>query len=189
MSEKVNQRVMLTKKLLKDNLIEILKTKSIYKVSIRELCEKAEINRSTFYKHYGNQFDLLAEMEEDMLSLSMKALSTPTNDSFQSLCQICRYLEENLELGRLLINNNVDPQFPEKFFSLPPVQQEINHVLGTSYTETEYEYLSCFLTYGSYQIIRMWINKENRESPEEMAALILNQIVKMVQEHRRQDIR
>lgn len=184
MPEKINQRVKLTKKLLKDSLTEILKTKNIYKVSIRELCEKAGINRSTFYKYYGNQFDLLAEMEDDMLALSIKALSTPTNDGFQSLCEICRYLEENLELGRLLINNNVDPQFPEKFFSLPPVQQEINHVLGTGYSKTEYEYLSCFLTHGSYQIIRMWINKENRETPEEMAALILNQIVGMVQKHR-----
>ena len=186
MVEKINQRVKLTKRLLKDTLIEILKTKSIYKVSIRELCEKAGINRSTFYKYYGNQFDLLTEMEEDMLALSIKALSTPTNNVFQSLCEIFCYLEENLELGRLLINNNVDPQFPKKFFSLPPVQQEINRVLGSNYSETEYKYLSCFLTYGSYQIIRMWINKENRETPEEMAALILNQIVRMVQGYRKE---
>lgn len=180
MPEKVNQRTRLTKRLLKDSLTELLKTKSIYKISIRELCEKAEINRSTFYKYYGNQFELLEELESDMLGLSLKALSGPTDDGFRPLCMICRYLEENLQLCRLLINNNVDPQFPEKFFSLPPVQQEINHVLGADHSQSEYEYLSCFLTYGSYQIIRKWINKENRETPEEMADLILNQIVKMV---------
>ncbi len=180
MAEKGNQRVRLTKKLLKSSLTELLKTKSIYSISIRELCERAGINRSTFYKYYENQFDLLSEMEHDMLELSMEALSAPANTGFQPLCKICRYLEENLQLSRLLINNNVDPKFPEKFFSLPPVQQEINHILGTNHSQAEYEYLSCFLTYGSYQIIRMWINKENRETPEEMASLILDQIVRMV---------
>ena len=67
MEEKINQRVMLTKRLLKESLIKMLETENIYKISIRELCEQAGINRSTFYKYYGSQFDLLREMEEDML--------------------------------------------------------------------------------------------------------------------------
>lgn len=173
----MNQRIMLTKKLLKSSLIEILKTKSIYKVSIRELCEKAEINRSTFYKYYGSQFDLLAEMESDVISLVTESLSDEADKNSYSLTEMCRYLETNIELSRLLINNNIDPQFPEKIFSLPQVRHMINKVLGTKYNESEFEYISNFLTYGAYQIIRLWINKENRESPEEIANLILNRII------------
>jgi AcrR family transcriptional regulator len=177
MAEKMNQRIMITKKMLKSSLIEILKTKSIYKVSIRELCEKAEINRSTFYKYYGSQFDLLAEMESDVISLVTDSLSDDAGKDSHSLAEMCCYLENNIELSRLLINNNIDPQFPEKIFSLPQVRQIINQVLGTKYNESEFEYISNFLTYGAYQIIRLWINKENRESPEEIANLILNRII------------
>lgn len=177
MAEKINQRIMITKKMLKSSLIEILKTKSIYKVSIRELCEKAEINRSTFYKYYGSQFDLLAEMESDVISLVTESLSDEADKNSYSLAEMCSYLENNIELSRLLINNNIDPQFPEKIFSLPEVRQIINRVLGTKYAESEFEYISNFLTYGAYQIIRLWINKENRESPEEIANLILNRII------------
>lgn len=177
MAEKINQRIMITKKMLKSSLIEILKTKSIYKVSIREICERAEINRSTFYKYYGSQFDLLAEMESDVISLVAETLSEEADKNSNSLTEMCSYLENNIELSRLLINNNIDPQFPEKIFSLPQVRQMINHVLGTKYAESEFDYISNFLTYGAYQIIRLWINNENRESPEEIADLILNRII------------
>ena len=48
-----NQRVYLSKKLLENALISLLKQKSLYKISIRELCEVASINRSTFYKYFS----------------------------------------------------------------------------------------------------------------------------------------
>ena len=64
MEKKEDRRVRVTKRMLKDALIELLKTKDIYHISIRELCETADVNRTTFYKYYGNQFDLLADMED-----------------------------------------------------------------------------------------------------------------------------
>ena len=61
MEKKEDRRVTMTKRLLKDALTEMLRKEDIYHVSIRELCERADVNRTTFYKYYGNQFDLLAE--------------------------------------------------------------------------------------------------------------------------------
>ena len=75
MTEKLDRRVAMTKKFLKDALIEMLKTKDIYHISIRELCERADVNRSTFYKYYGSQFDLLADMESDMIEFIQKTVS------------------------------------------------------------------------------------------------------------------
>lgn len=63
---KENQRVMLTKRLLKESLLSLLKEKRIEKISISELCKEAGINRSTFYKHYDTQYDLLYELETDL---------------------------------------------------------------------------------------------------------------------------
>ena len=63
----MNQRIMLTKKLFNNSLIDMLQTQNIYQISIRELCQYAVINRSTFYKYYRSQFDLLSEIEQDLL--------------------------------------------------------------------------------------------------------------------------
>lgn len=182
MAKKENQRVMLTKTLLKNSLTELLKEKSIYKVSIRELCEKAEINRSTFYKYYDSQFDLLTEMEDDIISLVVKSLPGSVAKDDHSLCVVLQYLEDNLELSRLLINNNIDPQFPEKIFGLPQVRRLVTSTLGNKYTESEYEYVSNFLTYGAYQIIRIWINKDDREPTDEIVSLIIHRTMGAGQE-------
>ena len=72
--KKVNQRIMLTKRLLKESFAEMLHEKDIRKISIRELCANAGINHCTFYKYYGSQYDLLQEMEDDLLQSTEQAL-------------------------------------------------------------------------------------------------------------------
>ena len=56
MNTKNNQRTRLSKMLFKNALMDLLKEKgSINKVSVRELCDRAELNRSTFYAHIRSQ--------------------------------------------------------------------------------------------------------------------------------------
>ena len=40
----------------------------------------------------------------------------------------------------------------------------------------EYEYIYRFVLWGAYEMVRLWINKENREPPEEMADIIMNRL-------------
>ena len=58
-----NQRIRLSKAMLKNALMRLLKEKPIEKISIYELCAAAQINRTTFYKYYGSQYELLADTE------------------------------------------------------------------------------------------------------------------------------
>lgn len=64
MRMKPNQRIALTKELIHRALISLLKKQDIHKISIRELCDIAGINRTTFYNHYGSQYDVLAEIRD-----------------------------------------------------------------------------------------------------------------------------
>jgi len=113
MEKKTDRRIIMTKRLLKESLIEILKEKDIYHVSIRELCDNADINRTTFYKYYGSQFDLLADMENDLLEFISKTVKINEDDPEKIVSSACEYLEDNIEFGRLIINNNVDPAFAQ----------------------------------------------------------------------------
>ena len=69
-----NQRVRLSKELLRRSLTELLFEKNIHKISVREICERAQINRTTFYKYYGSQYDLLTDMENQVLEEIAKVL-------------------------------------------------------------------------------------------------------------------
>ena len=66
-SESESRRVKMTKRLLKDALMELLENKPLAAVSVTELCKAADVNRSTFYSYYSGIRDLLEETENDIL--------------------------------------------------------------------------------------------------------------------------
>ena len=68
MNKNDNQRTRLTKLLFKNSLIKLLHKKTIYQITVSELCTEAELNRSTFYKYYGNVYDILEELAEETLA-------------------------------------------------------------------------------------------------------------------------
>lgn len=176
-----NQRVRLSKKMLKESLIRLLNEESIHKISVREICDEAQINRTTFYKHYGSPYDLLGDMEDDVLTQIDSYLSTNNksfDNSLKRLIQMISFVNDNLDLCRVLFNNNVDPEFPEKLINLPPIKQMVTQLMGKN-NEDEIAYIFGFVVNGGFSIIRKWMNKDSRETPEEMAALINRTIMKL----------
>jgi len=173
MNEKMNQRIMLTKRLIKENLVRILAEKSIYKISIRELCEQAGINRTTFYKYYGSQYDVLSELEEELLSHVQDELEIISDDPARQLDTIFAYFDKNAELVRLLTNNNVEPDFPGKLFNLLPIRRMLLNKLHGSYDEQSIEFVVTFVINGGYHLVRKWIDREDRKSPSMISSLIL----------------
>lgn len=56
-----------TKRLIKTSFLSLLTNKDFNKISIRDLTESAAINRGTFYLHFENKYDLLENIEQDLL--------------------------------------------------------------------------------------------------------------------------
>ena len=62
-----NRRTYMTKRIIKESLIDLLEKKSIDQITVSELCEEADINRSTFYAHYGNVIDVIEEIKNEFI--------------------------------------------------------------------------------------------------------------------------
>ncbi len=172
MEKREDRRIVLTKRMLKDALIDMLREKDIYHISIRELCEKADVNRTTFYKYYGSQFDLLSDMENDLLLFITKILEKNEGDTVKVITAACEYLEENLEFARLIINNNIDPAFANKLFAIDAIKASSLRRSYADRSATEQEYIYNFFTYGVFRMVCIWLNKDVRESPQEFAELV-----------------
>lgn len=175
MEKKEDRRIAMTKRMLKDALIKMLAEKDIYHIAVRELCEKADINRTTFYKHYGNQFDLLDDMENDLLSMFEKTIAEDKTKSSDTVEKLLAFLERNIVFVRLLLNSNVDPEFPQKLFSLAIIESSVEDVMA-NIPKPKYEYVNRFVLFGAYEMVRYWLNKENRESPKEMAQIVMERL-------------
>ncbi len=179
---KENQRVRLTKKMLRESLVGLLAEKSIHKISVRELCDRAEINRTTFYKYYGSQYDLFKDMENEVLTkieLYLSADHEQAADDEQRLAGILFYFDENLELCRLLINNTVDSVFFEKLISLTMIRRLLGEQLVEGYANGDSEYVYQFVVNGGFNLVKRWINKEKREPPEAIAGLLIKTVYKI----------
>ena len=81
--ENLDNRVRYTKMVLQQALLKILQKKHIDKVTIKELCEEAKVNRGTFYLHYSTPNDLLMEIEQQFIDENMAFFS----DIFLSFSQ------------------------------------------------------------------------------------------------------
>ena len=62
-----NRSVRHTKKRLKECLIALLKKKPYSSITVKELCDLADVNRGTFYYHYTDIFDMIKKVEEEFL--------------------------------------------------------------------------------------------------------------------------
>ena len=173
MEKREDRRVGMTKRMLKDAMTEMLRETDIYHVSIRELCQRADVNRTTFYKHYGSPYDLLADMENDLLKFLSKTIMEHAAEPARIIETACEYLESHLEFGRLIINNNVDPLFPQKLFSLAVVREAALKRFAGQQDEMMLDYLYNYITYGAYRIICVWLNKEQREPPNQLAQILI----------------
>ncbi len=69
MSDKrIDKRIIHSKQFIKNALIELMKEKTIDRISAVELCSRADVNRKTFYAHYSKVEDVLEEAENEMIA-------------------------------------------------------------------------------------------------------------------------
>lgn len=172
MNHKENRRVKITKQVLKDSLLELLETESIHKISIRTLCENADINRSTFYKYYGSQYDLLKEMEDDLLIKIEENLSGEETTTLRRMEQVLIYAKSNMKLCKLLLNSNVDADFPKRLLNHPAIIAKMEHMISSAGDPVSISYLYDCVLYGGYQMIKRWVNEDCQIAPKQMAYII-----------------
>ena len=159
----VDARVRYTKAILKETLLVILKTKPISKVTIKELCEAAELNRGTFYLHYYEPNDVLKEIEEDFVREKMSFFDPYLkNDNPDQLAKLFGTIMSNRELSLILFGRNGAPQFTERIRDmvrdgvLSEWQKEF-----PDYTRDDLAFVFEFAFSGAMRLILNWLSDSN----------------------------
>ena len=172
----VDKRTARTKQVLSDAMFELLKNKKVCEITVNELCAKANINRGTFYKYYNNVQDVLTKTQDELygkyekLFSEVNALTNP--DIFVYEC--LKLLKENSSLSRLLL-----------------AAQEYDFILKIHYMEYDstiaywkkqfdindeelLDRIFTFITYGTFGLIKKWIENDFDVSPSELSGIINN---------------
>lgn len=180
--ERENQRIAITKRLLKESLLRILKTKELDAVSVTELCREAGINRATFYRHYEIPRDVLMEIQRDLYHDLREKLGTP--QSAKDICpviqKLCVCLDEQRELLRILIRSNSDTDFASFISQIYlEIVQEYRHTDALrKLSQEDLQFLTLYSAGGSYFVMRSWLMGSIRKSSKEMADYVCDLVSK-----------
>ena len=176
--KKANLKVINTKRKLSKSLISLLTSKSITEIDVSELCEKAGINRTTFYKHYASLYHLLDELivqffkRIETLFLSLSSGENTTS----KVAYLLKYLKQNREFVTIIMNNNSFSSISERLIELNFICNLINS--NIQYRKNAYvseDYYVDFIISGWIAAIRRWVN-ENCDLDENTLARLLTSI-------------
>ena len=180
MAPKVDIRVQKTKERLKRSLLSMLKEKNIDRISISEICRLSGINRNTFYQHYKDIRDLLAEIEGDFMETIFSTIDI-SGESIKSvrdfMLVLLERIKENQDLCLLLFSDNGDKNFLRNIltFALPTAVENWASELGMNTEDATVLYF--YVMGGAVNVIEAWMKESLSASLDEVAdklnALIL----------------
>ncbi len=175
---KNDRRVRYTRMVLRESFIELLSQKDISQISIKELCERADINRATFYSHYTDQYDLMQKIEAELFDNISEYLADfpPTDKALLPVDiveKIFLYIRDNASLCRLLLSERGNLNFQKKIMNVVYDKKFMAFARLDSLPSENTGYVDAFIITGCIGMIQKWLDDDMRQSAREMAELML----------------
>ena len=175
-----------------ETFLELLEKKDFAYITVKELCEKAGVNRSTFYLHYETMNDLLKEcyqymigrfltyMEKDAGSFIEKLQNCPMEELYlitpEYLTPYLTYIKENQRLFRTMLENAAIFGLEDSYTGL--LRHVITPILNRyGVPEKDRGYLMAFHLGGLMAIVSEWL-KGNCIDPVEHMILVIQACIK-----------
>lgn len=172
-----DRRVKKTKNQLRLGLARLLEEKSAKDITVRELSELADINRGTFYLHYKDIFDMLEQIEGELLEDFQQVLARYPSKALNGkplpmLKDVFRFVSDNSDMISVFIGKNGDLAFVNKFKELVKHRclNEWMELFNTGKTQN-FEHFYSFIVSGCIGLLQNWLENGKKETPENMALL------------------
>ena len=155
-----------------------MQKKSIKEITVKELVEEVDINRSTFYLHYTDIYQMLesivGELMDEISHLIDDYALDPINNkesSYPFIEQIFTILDNNKDICIALLGKNGDMAFVNRIEGLiaETVFQRLSSRMPKDNRDIEYAYAFCLN--GCVGMIKAWLSSDNQESTQHMAEL------------------
>ena len=173
---KTDLRVRYTQKVIQEAFWKLLREKPLSKITVKEVCDLAQINRGTFYRHYFDCYDLMEKIQQEMLEKFEQLLGAVEDNGIQNVVvSILETLRSNDGVYMILQSHDQSDGFLHKLIGCCYTYME-KYITGLAGMETEdpnREFNYCFLISGNCGVIEYWIHTGMKESTEEVARQIL----------------
>ena len=178
MNSKNNLRFQETEEKIRNIFSELLKTKELSKITVSEICSLADINRTTFYLHHEDIYELMQCIESDMYHYFKIIFTFPgknycLRDRFLHLFS---FIRENQDFYRVYLSSQRRPSIFD-YALLPESDMRIQKFMRQSdiNSSSEYEYCQTFFLAGLTAFLQKWLNSGCLEPEEELLHILTRQ--------------
>ena len=166
----MDKRVERTRSTIRETLLSLMGEKPVERITTTELCREANINRNTFYAHYGSPEDVLREVEDELVADVEQTLARAYVTGDVTL-ELNRHVARHQELYRALWRCR-SSRLKERAVDLVIVRS-----LGVWRGEglsapSEGELFLRYAAQGSLAVVERWLYDGCRATPEEITELI-----------------
>ena len=171
---KTDARVRYTRMMIQQTFLDLLKKKTISKITVKEICDIAQINRATFYKHYQDTYDLLEQFQNEAIQGLLALIESSSEKSTeQTLFSILTVMQENKEMFAKFATMKEDKSFSFRLaVSCFEKMNEMRMENGSSAPAFSGIYFG-YIAGGTNGIIEYWLLNGMKESPADIAKTIL----------------
>lgn len=169
-----DRRVQRTRRLLRKALIALMLERGWERISIQDVCERADVGRSTFYTHFADKEDLLTGGLDDLRKW-LRARAAPRSEGTGALGfarGLIEHADENRRLFLALLGRRsgqvVMSRFRELVIDL--VREELG---GIGADRAAREATLHFVAGGFVELLTWWVEKRSALAPEELERLFL----------------
>jgi len=170
----IDARVRYTRMIIEQCFLELLREKPVSKITVTELCDRALINRATFYKHYQDIPQLLEKLEEDLFGQILEMFQDQAENMETMLLDMMHYTKREWERFMALGSENGDPNLMLKTFMIcyekayPIVEQNMPGL-----KEPQRQMVYQFMSQGAGGILTWWIKDGLKDDPQAVVAMIM----------------
>ena len=176
--KKEDGRVRITRQMIRTALLNLLREKPLQHITVRELCEKASINRGTFYAHYDDIYDLMEQIEQSMFD-EFKAILRPLledqdpYDLVETITRIFSYIREHADLCLVTLGPHSDKKLLYRLIELGK-QACLNSQLSLFPHADPHmlDYYYTFVSSGCIALLEKWMNEGMPDSTDHLAAFV-----------------
>lgn len=172
-----------TKKQITAAMIRLLQEKNFEQITVKNICEYAEISRSGFYLHYLDKYDLVEKHQIELMGhLNSLVENIPETHMTKDMIilDMLTYLKKDGQLLALLISNHGSTEIQNQVKAVlkkNAVENMLSHINIDFESELEKDYFVAFLSNAVLGVLQEWINNGQKETPDYLVNVI-NKIIK-----------
>ena len=177
---KDNRSTRRTRSAIREALTEMLAVKPVGKITVQELIDRANICRTTFYAHYEDIYDLLSEVENDILSEIREGLEgldqapIRVEEQYPAIEAVVEVYARHEKLIRLLNGPNGDPAFDAKLQdTIYQLTRQLRRLKeGDAFDEERHRLYSCYVISGGISVLNRMLSANLPIDPKEAGRVL-----------------